>query len=175
MKHSIKIPLMALVALMAVSTTASAQLGNLLNKAKDAAKATPSEVQFMCNGKIWGPFNPKENKFTRIKDGNVQYTRTMLENGDIMTDKNERWGNLDETGRLLGAETSDWSYYRKDISNGMDFRRAYAYIRFSNFYRVRRYMIYQGYQVGPEDKDESYGVLGADKLRGAIEMWPVYK
>lgn len=66
-----------------------------------SVKAAPTEVQFMCDGKIWGTFNTKENKFTRIKDGKVEYTRTMLANGDIMTETNERWGKLDEKGQLI--------------------------------------------------------------------------
>lgn len=65
-----------------------------------SVKAAPKEVQFMCDGKIWGTFNTKENKFTRIKDGKVEYTRTMLANGDIMTEENERWGRIDEKGQM---------------------------------------------------------------------------
>ncbi len=43
MRHSIKISMMALVAMFAVSTTADAQFGKLLKKAKSAVMGSSSQ------------------------------------------------------------------------------------------------------------------------------------
>lgn len=88
MKRTMKTFCMAVLAMFACITFASAQ----------------KKVEVLSSGKTWGEFYPKENKFVRIKDGQVQYTRTLLSNGDIMTEENERWGRTDEQGQMYCAK-----------------------------------------------------------------------
>ena len=68
MNHSLKISLMALVAMFAFNTTADAQFGGLLKKAKQAVSSKPKESAFDKRKR-------EEREKNYLRYGNVQFRR----------------------------------------------------------------------------------------------------